>query len=99
MVERCFDTALVMVGFGKFKPMLALVARFWWRDQAPQLVPGASPWIVVGLDEYMRRKGGHEPSFGTLDMLAQSCRITWPERQEDGASVLPLPRQRILSSP
>ena len=89
LVERCFDTTPVMVGFGMFKPMLAPVARFWWRDQATRLVPGASPWIVLGMDEYMRRSGGHEPSRGTLDMLAQSCRLTWAESQEDGASVLP----------
>ena len=33
-VERCFDATPINVTFGKLHPLLAPVARFWWRDKS-----------------------------------------------------------------
>lgn len=80
ILERNFDATPVVCSFGMLRPLLAPVARFWWRDAtrpATSAAADANPWILLSYDEYKRRCGGREPNAGTLELLGQSCRVTW----------------------
>ena len=89
VVERALDATPCKVTFGKLHPLLAPVARYWWRDDVPKSsgtkrdaagLQNKSPepsWTTISHAEWMRRKKGKEPRSGTLELLGQSLRCSW----------------------
>jgi hypothetical protein len=88
LIERAFDATPLTLSFGKLKPLLAPVSRFWWKDAVSAQAPAtahdrnASPWICISYDEFKRRHRGKDPGSGTLDVLGQTARVTWPQEVE-----------------
>ena len=101
-VVRAFDATPVKVRFGSMQPLLAPVARYWWRDAVP--IDSTSPakpstatakataradptWSVVDRDEWMRRNPGRQPRSGTVELLGQTLACSWMQTSSAGVEV------------
>lgn len=71
VVERAFDCTPLRVRFGQLQQLLAPQARYWARD--PE---GA--WKLLSFADYSKRApSGTAIKSGTLELLAETGRVTW----------------------
>ena len=106
LLERAFDTTPVNIIFGILQSLLAPVARFWLRVQVGKNNEGRSifQWRYVSRDELQHELKGCEPRCGSLEMLAQTTRISWQETSKDldlptvNSEVVPMPPLYLQNS-
>jgi hypothetical protein len=86
------DCTPAKVVFGKLHSKLAPIARYWWKEAAKTTAKGAddntettgvATLAKLSYEEFKRRKGGKEPYYGTLEMMAQTARISFPTCIQD----------------
>ena len=97
---RAFDATPTKIRFGTLQPLLAPVARYWWRDAVPvdpnksvkpskaKAAASSLPeWSVIDHEEWLRRNPGRQPKSGTVELLGQTLRCSWMQTSSQGVEV------------